>query len=129
MRSVLRRERGLVLQRSAAREEGVLEVIVEQAANGGHVDISKARESAGEVGGVVVRPEETPELSVEDVLCLWPAEKKHEVRFVLQESFIKSNFLSNVLLYLIASLSLIHSLTTASDAGSLCTYLGAVQSS
>lgn len=68
---------GLVLQRSTAREEGVLEVIVEQAANGGHVDVSKAWETAGEVGGIVVRPEETPKLSIEDVLCLWSAEKKH----------------------------------------------------
>lgn len=38
--------RGLVLQRSAAREKGVLEVVVEQAANGGHVDVSEARQSA-----------------------------------------------------------------------------------
>lgn len=62
----------LVLQWGAPGEEGVLEVVVEQAADGGHVDVGEAREAAGEVGGVVVRPEETPELSVEDVLCLRP---------------------------------------------------------
>lgn len=39
-------EGGLVLQRRAAREKGVLEVVVEQAADGGHVDVSKARQSA-----------------------------------------------------------------------------------
>lgn len=62
-----------MLQRGTPREKGVLEVIVEQAADGGHVDVSKAGESAGEIGGVVVRPEETPELSVKDVLRLRPA--------------------------------------------------------
>lgn len=66
-----------MLQGGAAREEGVLEVVVEQAADGGHVDVRKARESAGEVGGVVVRPEETPKLNVEDVLRLRP----HRVSF------------------------------------------------
>lgn len=39
-------EGGLVLQGSAAREERVLEVVVEQAADGGHVDVGKARESS-----------------------------------------------------------------------------------
>lgn len=37
---------GLVLQWVAARKKRVLEVIVEEAADGGHVDVSKARESA-----------------------------------------------------------------------------------
>lgn len=60
----------LVLQRGASREEGVLQVVVEQAADGGHVDVGEARQAAGEVGGVVVRPEEAPELAVEDVLGL-----------------------------------------------------------
>lgn len=35
-----------MLQGSAAREKGVLEVVVEQAADGGHVDVSEAREPA-----------------------------------------------------------------------------------
>lgn len=43
---MLRPEGGLVLQGSAAREEGVLEVVVEQAADGGHVDVRKAGETA-----------------------------------------------------------------------------------
>lgn len=62
----------LMLQWGAPGEEGVLEVVVEQAADGGHVDVREAREAAGEVGGVVVRPEETPKLSVKDVLGLRP---------------------------------------------------------
>lgn len=35
-----------MLQRGAAREKGVLEVVVEQATDGGHVDVGKARQSA-----------------------------------------------------------------------------------
>lgn len=61
-----------MLQWSTAWEKGVLEVVVKQAADGGHVDVSEARKPAREVGGVVVRPEETPELAVEDVLRLCP---------------------------------------------------------
>lgn len=63
-------EGGLVLQGGAAREEGVLEVVVEHAADGGHVDVSEARETTGEVRGVVVGPEKAAELPVEDILCL-----------------------------------------------------------
>lgn len=63
----------LVLQGGPAREKGVLEVVVEHAADGGHVDVSKARETTREVSGVVVGPEETPKLPVEDVLCVHPA--------------------------------------------------------
>lgn len=59
-----------MLQRCASREEGVLQVVVEQAADGGHVDVGEAREAAREVGGVVVRPKEAPELAIEDVLGL-----------------------------------------------------------
>lgn len=35
----------LVLQGGPAREEGVLEVVVEHAADGGHVDVGEARET------------------------------------------------------------------------------------
>lgn len=45
-RTVFRPEGGLVLKGSTAREKGVLEVIVEQAANGGHIDVCKSRESS-----------------------------------------------------------------------------------
>lgn len=75
--AVLRPEWGLVLQRSTAREKGVLEVVVEETADGGHVDVCKARQSAREVSGVVVCSEQTPKLCIEDVLCLWPAIKTH----------------------------------------------------
>lgn len=57
-----------MLQGSEAREESVLEVVVEQAADGGHVDVSEAGESTGEVGGVVIRAKEAPKLWVEDLL-------------------------------------------------------------
>lgn len=40
--AVLGPHRGLVLQRRASREEGVLQVVVEQAADGGHVDVGEA---------------------------------------------------------------------------------------
>lgn len=70
-------EGGLVLQGGPAREEGVLEVVVEHAADGGHVDVSKARKATGEVSGVVVGPEKTPELPVEDILGLRPARRTH----------------------------------------------------
>lgn len=59
-----------MLQRCASWEEGVLQVVVEQATDGGHVDVGKAGEAAREVGGVVVRSEKAPELAVEDVLGL-----------------------------------------------------------
>lgn len=45
-RTVLRPEGGLVLERGAAGEESVLEVVVEEAANGGHVDVGEARQAA-----------------------------------------------------------------------------------
>lgn len=70
-------EGGLVLQGGPAREEGVLQVVVEHAADGRHVDVSKARKATGEVSGVVVGPEKTPELPVEDILCLRPAGRTH----------------------------------------------------
>lgn len=57
-----------MLQWSASGEEGVLQVIVEEAADGGHVDVRKAREASGEIGGVVVSAEEAPKLAIENVL-------------------------------------------------------------
>lgn len=51
----------------------MLQVVVEQAANGGHVDVRKAREATGEIGRVVVCAEQAAELTVEHVLCLRPA--------------------------------------------------------
>ena len=63
----------LVWQCGAAGVEGVVEGVVEQAGDGGHVHVSESVESAGEVGGVVVGAEQTPKLRVEDVLCDHPA--------------------------------------------------------
>lgn len=119
-RNVFRSEGGFMLQGSAPREEGVLEVVVEQAADGGHVDVGKAWETTWEVGGVVVRPEETPELTVEDVLCLCPTSNTHSQHYVeaLLNDQNYSFYQSSSLHYLMVSLSLIHSLTIALDAGS-----------
>ncbi len=57
----------LVLQGCASGVEGVLEVIVQQTAEGRHVDVGEAGETAWEVGRVVVRAEKTTKLGVEDV--------------------------------------------------------------
>lgn len=76
---LLRPERGLVLKWCAARIERVLQVVVEQAANGGHVDVRKAREAAGEICRVVKRAEQTTELAVEHVLCLGPATSRQQL--------------------------------------------------
>lgn len=70
---LLRPERRLVLKWCAAWIEGVLQVVVEQAAEGGHVDVRKTREAAGEICRVVIGAEQTPELTVEHVLRLRPA--------------------------------------------------------
>lgn len=69
---MFRTEGRFVLQGIAAGKKGVLEVVVEQAADGRHVDVSEAGQAAGEIRWVVIGPEETPKLSVEDVFCLWP---------------------------------------------------------
>lgn len=60
-------DRGLVLEGCASGVEGVLEVVVQQTAEGRHVDVGEAGETAREVGRVVVRAKKTPELAVEDV--------------------------------------------------------------
>lgn len=57
----------LVLQGRASGVEGVLEVIVQQTAEGRHVDVGEAGETAREVGRVVVCAEKTTKLDVEDV--------------------------------------------------------------
>lgn len=50
----------------------MLQVVVEQAANGGHVDVRKAREATGEICRVVICAEKTAELTIEHVLCPRP---------------------------------------------------------
>jgi len=66
-------QRRLVLQGRAARVERVRRVVVEQAADGRHVEVGEAAQAAGEVGGVVARPEDAAELRVEQVLGHQPA--------------------------------------------------------
>lgn len=58
-----------MLQRRATGVEGVREVVVQQAADGGHVEIGETAEAAGKVGGVVTGAEDASELRVEQVLC------------------------------------------------------------
>lgn len=62
-------ERSLVLQGGAPRVEGEIHVVVQQAADGRHVDIGEPHQPAGEVGGVVEGAEDASELGVKQVLC------------------------------------------------------------
>lgn len=59
----------LVLQGCAARVEGEVYTVVEQAAERGHVEVGEAHEAPGEVGRVVEGAEDAPELGVEKGLC------------------------------------------------------------
>ena len=59
----------LVLQRGTTRVECVGQVIVQQAADGGHVQVWVAAESAGKIGGVVTGTKDAAKLGVEQVLC------------------------------------------------------------
>lgn len=66
-------ERSFVLQRGAARVEGVGEVIIQKAADRAHVDVWETAQTPGEVGGVVASPEDAAKLRVEQVLHHHPA--------------------------------------------------------
>lgn len=66
-------ERSFVLQRGAAWVEGVGEVIIQKAADSGHVDVWETTQTSGEVGGVVTCPEDAAKLRVEQVLHNHPA--------------------------------------------------------
>lgn len=61
-------QRGLMLQGRAARVEGEVHAVVEQAAEGGHIEVGEAHEAPREVGGVVEGAEDAPKLSVEQGL-------------------------------------------------------------
>lgn len=58
-----------MLQRGAAGVEGVGEVVVQQAAEGCHVDVGEATQATGEVGWIVAGAENAAKLRVEQVLC------------------------------------------------------------
>lgn len=66
-------EWGFVLQRGTAGVEGIGEVIIQKAADRGHVDVWETAETSGEVGGVVTSPEDAAKLRVEQVLHHHPA--------------------------------------------------------
>lgn len=58
----------LVLQRGAPGVEGEIHVVVQQAADGGHVDIGEPHQPSREVCGVVEGAEDASKLGVEQVL-------------------------------------------------------------
>lgn len=58
----------LVLQGGATRVKGVGEVIVQQTADGCHVDVREAAQATGEVGGVMAGAENATKVRVEQVL-------------------------------------------------------------
>lgn len=57
----------LVLQRSTTRVERVGEIVVQKAADGSHVEVRKAAQSARKVGRIVARTEDAAKLWVEQV--------------------------------------------------------------
>lgn len=61
-------ERSLVLQRGAPGVEGEVHVVVQQAADGCHVDIRESHQPSRKVGGVVEGAEDASKLGVEQVL-------------------------------------------------------------
>lgn len=65
----------LVLQRSTTRVERVREIIVQKAADGGHVEVRKTAQSARKVGGIVARTEDAAKLGVEQVFGNSPVKK------------------------------------------------------
>lgn len=66
------RDARLVRQQASARQEGVLERILEQVGDVRHVDVRVAKQTARKVGRVVVGAEDAAELRVVQGLCLEP---------------------------------------------------------
>lgn len=64
-----------MLQRGAPGVEGEIHVIVQQAADGCHVDIREPHQPSGEVCGVVEGTEDASKLGVEQVLRQRPEER------------------------------------------------------
>lgn len=58
-----------MLQGGAPGVEGEIHVIVQQAADGGHVDVGEPHQPPREVRGVVECAEDASKLGVEQVLC------------------------------------------------------------
>lgn len=108
-------ERGFVLQRGAAGVEGVGEVIIQQAADGGHVDVWETTQASGEVSGVVTRPEYAAKLRVEQVLHHHPAKI---TRMIFQSSRSIQFKCALTYTHLSSSLSFCHSWKTILDSES-----------
>lgn len=78
-----------MLQRGAARVERVPEVVIQKAADGGHVEVRETAQAPGEVGGVVACSEDAAELRVEQVLHHHPATKRsHNANFKINRIII-----------------------------------------
>lgn len=56
-----------MLQRSASRVESVRKIVVQKAADGGHVEVRKTAKSARKVGRIVACTEDAAKLRVEQV--------------------------------------------------------------
>lgn len=57
-----------MLQGGTSWVKGVVEVIIEQTAEGSHIDIRKTAQAAREVCGIMARAKDTAKLRVEEVL-------------------------------------------------------------
>ena len=68
----------LVLQRGPPGVEGVADVVVQQAAQGRHVDVGEPRQAPQEVRGVLVSVEQAPKLGIEETFGHFPGEGREE---------------------------------------------------
>ena len=68
----------LVLQRSPPGVERVADVVVQEAAQRRHVDVSKAGQAPQEVGGILVCAEQASELGVEEIFGHFSEEARKE---------------------------------------------------
>lgn len=68
----------LVLQWGPPGVEGVADVVVQQAAQGRHVDVGEPRQAPQEVCGVLVCAEQAPKLGIEETFGHFPEEAREE---------------------------------------------------
>ena len=68
----------LVLQWGPPGVEGVADVVVQQAAQGRHVDVSEPRQAPQEVRGVLVCAEQASKLGIEETFGHFPEEGREE---------------------------------------------------
>lgn len=68
----------LVLQWGPPGVEGMADVVVQQAAQGRHVDVGEPRQAPQEVRGVLVCAEQAPKLGIEETFGHFPEEAREE---------------------------------------------------